>query len=103
MQKCRKALLSTGRRLRVNPSAHARKDIRQVQNEMVAPGDVDKCFRLIRKFEESLGRAYRNDVVFLSVNHENRKMYVSDYEIRTELIKHQPAYRKNWVMRLADV
>ena len=53
--------------------------------------------------EEPLGRAYRNDVVFLSVNHKNRNMHITDREIRTELIQHQPTHRENPVMPGGDV
>src|ERR1700751_2974778 len=93
----------TDRGLRVDPFAYAWKDIRQFQNEMVAAGHAHECLRLIRQFEEPPGRVYRNDVVFLAVNHKNRDMHVTDREIRTELVKHQPAHRKNRVMCLGDV
>ncbi len=67
---------------RVDPFAHARKDIRRSENEMVAAGHAHECLRLIGEFEEPLGRVQRNDVVFLSMNHKNRNMHVTDREIR---------------------
>jgi len=70
---------------------------------MVVAGHADECLWLIGEFEEPLGRAYRNDVVFLPVNHKNRNMHVTNREIRTELIEHQPTHRDNPVMTGGDV
>jgi len=91
------------RGLQVDPFAHAWKDVRQFQNEMVAAGHAHECLRLIRQLEEPLGGSYWNDVVFLAMNHKDRDMHVTDREIRTELVKHQLAHRKNRVMRTGDI
>ena len=83
----------------VDPFASARKYVGPFQNEMAAAGDADESFRLIRKFEKPLGRAYRNDVVFLSMDHKNRNMHSTDREVRAELIEHQPAHWEERVVR----
>ena len=59
--------------------------------------------RYMRQFEEPLGRTDRNYVVFLAMDHKDRDTHVTDREIRAELVKHQTAHGKNWVMRLGDV
>ena len=90
-------------RFLVDPFATARKDIGQFQNEVSAAAHAHESFRLLGEFEEPLGRAYRNDVVLLSVNHKNRNMNVTDREIGAELIEHQPTYRKKRVVRRGDI
>ena len=70
---------------------------------MFAAGHTYECLRLIGEFEKPPARAYRNDEVFLAVNHKNRNMRLTDRKIRTELIKHQPTDREKRVMGRGDV
>jgi hypothetical protein len=89
--------------LLVDPFADARKNLGQSQHEMLAAGHLHKRLRLIGEFEKLPGQAYLNDIVFVSVQDEDRNMHVADREVRAKPIEHQPIHRKDRIMRRGDL
>ena len=52
----------------IDPFAHAWKDVGPLQNKVAAATNAHESFRLVGECEQSPSVAYRNDVVFLSMN-----------------------------------
>ena len=46
---------------------------------------------------------YRGDAILVSVNDQNRNMNVTNREVRTKLVEHQPTYRYHPIMHGSDV
>src|ERR1700730_4041194 len=64
---------------------------------------ADKCLWFIGAFEQLLRQIYRGDAILVSVNDQNRDMNVTNREVLTKLVEHQPTYRQHPIMHGSDV
>jgi hypothetical protein len=65
---------------------------------MSSSGHADKCLWFIGAFEQLLRQIYWGDAILVSVNDQNRDMNVTNREVRTKLVEHQPTYRQHPIM-----